>query len=53
MFGIENDESVFSTVLRRSREQYSKNSKNGLRSSIAGKFFMQKDSEVKSSGIFS
>ena len=49
MFGIEGDESVLSHNLRKSREVFSKKSKNGVRSSIAGKFFMNKDSESQKS----
>jgi hypothetical protein len=40
MFGIEGEESAISFNLRKSKDWYSKKSKNGVRSSIASKFFL-------------
>jgi len=51
MFGIEADDSMMGNKLRQSRDIYSKKSKNGIRSSIAGKFLMQKDTGVHSTNF--
>jgi hypothetical protein len=45
LFGIEGEESLLSSNLRKSKDWFSKKSKNAIRSSIASKFFMQRETE--------
>ena len=49
VFGIEGDESQQSANLRKSRDWFSKKSNSRIRTSIAGKFFQNKDSIIKRS----
>ena len=49
MFGLEGEESQMSSNLRKSRDWFSKKSSQGIRKSIAQKFFMQRDTESQHS----
>ena len=48
IFGIEGEESKVSSDLRKSRDFFAKKSSSKLRTSIASKFFLRKDTESES-----